>query len=188
MSAVDMNETVQLFDLLLEFFADGAHWIRGRYRDDHGRHCLIAAVDALRRRHRLASEAAVDFLQQALPRRTLGLVYFNDHCCRDVGELRSVIVKARTLALGEADRERAAAAAERWLLAEIEKERAAKTAVGGDGVVGRAPSGGGRQDADPPLDADAEARLEPTPALGANARDAAGLSHSRDHRPLDLGV
>ena len=39
--------------------------------------------------------------------------------------MRSVIVKARALALQEPERERAAAAVERWLLAEVDRERAA---------------------------------------------------------------
>ena len=96
----DPREAVRLLDLLLEFFADDARWMRGHYHDGCGRHCLIGAVDYLRRQHRLASAAALDYLQQALPRRTLGLVYFNDHRCRDFAELRSVILKARALALG----------------------------------------------------------------------------------------
>src|SRR5487761_626357 len=113
MYADDPREAVQLLDLLLEFFADDTRWMRGHYHDGRGRHCLIGAVDYLRRQHRLASAAALDYLQQALPRRTLGLVYFNDHRCRDFTELRSVILKARALALGEADRERTAAVVKR---------------------------------------------------------------------------
>ena len=57
-----------------------------------------------------------------------GLVYFNDRC-RSYAELRSAIVEARAIALGEAERERGAAAVERWLRAEVEWERAAKAAV-----------------------------------------------------------
>jgi hypothetical protein len=45
-------------------------------------------------------------------------------------ELRSVIVKARTLALSDTKTQRAAVAVERWLLAEVERERAAKAAAG----------------------------------------------------------
>jgi hypothetical protein len=41
-----------------------------------------------------------------------------------------VIIKARGLALEEGERERSAEAVERWLLAEIEKERAARAAAG----------------------------------------------------------
>jgi hypothetical protein len=140
MRADDTKEAVQLLDLLLEFFADGARWVRGRYHDGHGRHCLIGAVYHLRRKHRLASAAALDYLREALPRRTLGLIYFNDRRCRDFAELRAVILKARALALGEVDRERSAAAVGRWLLAELGKERAARKAAGADGSADSAPS------------------------------------------------
>ena len=44
--------------------------------------------------------------------------------------MRSVIVKARALALQEPERERAAAAVERWLLAEVDRERAARATAG----------------------------------------------------------
>jgi hypothetical protein len=50
--------------------------------------------------------------------------------CRSFAELRSAIVEARAIAVGEAERERGAAAVERWLLAEMERERATKAAAG----------------------------------------------------------
>jgi hypothetical protein len=62
--------------------------------------------------------------------RTFGLVYFNDRRCHSFAELRSVITKARVLALGEAERERAAAAVERWLLAAMDEERTARVSAG----------------------------------------------------------
>lgn len=132
MHANNANEAVQMLDLLLEFFADGEHWTRGCYHDGDDRHCLIGALEHLRRKHHLSSAAAMEFLRQALPRRTLGLVYFNDQRCRNFAELRSVIVKARALALGDAQRERDAAAVQRWLLAELEKERAGRVAASDD--------------------------------------------------------
>jgi hypothetical protein len=52
-------------------------------------------------------------------------VHFNDTCCGDVAELRSIILKARRLADDHAAQERAAAAVKTWLLAQIEKKRAA---------------------------------------------------------------
>jgi hypothetical protein len=69
-----------------------------RDNDAQGRRCLVGAVDYLRRKHRIPSGEAVSFLREAMPRRGFGLVYFNDHRCRSVAELRSVIVKARALA------------------------------------------------------------------------------------------
>ena len=45
-------------------------------------------------------------------------------------ELRSTIIEARALALGEVERERAAAAVERWLLAALYEESTARMTVG----------------------------------------------------------
>ena len=128
----EIHEAVQMLDLLLEFFADGAHWTRGAYNDGHGGRCLIGALDYLRREHHVSSDAAVCFLQEAMPRRSFGLVYFNDRRCRTFAELRSVIIRARALALGEEARERAAAVVERWLFAALDEERTPKLAVDDD--------------------------------------------------------
>ena len=68
-------------------------------------------------------------MKQGPPHRTGGLVYFNERC-RSFAELRSVIVEARAIALGETDRQRAAAAVERWLLAEVERERGTEAPAG----------------------------------------------------------
>ena len=59
--------------------------------------------------------------------RCLPLVHFNDHRCGSIAELRSLILRARRLTHDDAERERAAAAVKTWLLAQIEKERAAPT-------------------------------------------------------------
>ena len=130
MSEVETGKAVQLLDLTLEFFADDTHWARGRYDDGHGRRCLVGAVLHLARKHRLASEPVMSLLEDALPRRVRGLIHFNDHHCGSLAELRAVVVEARRLALGNAERRRAAAAVESWLLAELKKERAARGAVG----------------------------------------------------------
>jgi hypothetical protein len=50
---------------------------------------------------------------------------FNDSRCDSVAELRAVILKARRLAHDHAEQERAATAVKAWLLAQIEKKRAA---------------------------------------------------------------
>jgi len=57
MRAIDTTEAVQMLDLLSEYFADGRHWTRGRFYS-HGRHCLVGALNYLRREHRVASGAA----------------------------------------------------------------------------------------------------------------------------------
>jgi hypothetical protein len=56
------------------------------------------------------------------------LVHFNDTRCGSIAELRYVIRKARRLAHDDMQRERAAAAAKTWLLAQIEQKRAAPAA------------------------------------------------------------
>jgi hypothetical protein len=133
MPEAETGKAVQVLDLLLEYFGDqGERWTRHRYDDGDGRRCLVGALTYLRGKHRGPSESAECFLHEAmkqgLPHRRGGLVYFNDRC-GSFGELRAVIVEARALALGEPERERRAAAVERWLLAEVQRERAAKVAA-----------------------------------------------------------
>jgi hypothetical protein len=84
----DTNDAVQMLDLLLEFFVDGARWTRGCYHDGNGRRCLIGALDYLPRKHHVPSDAAMYFLKEAMPRRTFALVYFNDLRCGSFAELR----------------------------------------------------------------------------------------------------
>ena len=119
---------VQLLDLMLEFFADDGHWTRGSYDDGNGGHCLVGALLHLSRKHRLPMAPVIALLQDAMPRPGLPLVHFNDTRCGSVAELRSVILKARRLAHDDAERTRAAAAVKSWLLAQIEKKRAAPAA------------------------------------------------------------
>jgi hypothetical protein len=57
------------------------------------------------------------------------LVYFNDKCCGNAAELRSIILKARRLADDHAEQDRAVATAKAWLLAQIEKKRRAPLPV-----------------------------------------------------------
>ena len=125
MPEAEIAEAVKLLDLMLEFFADDGHWMRGGYDDGNGSHCLVGALLHLSRKHGLPTAPAIALLQDAMPRPGLPLVHFNDTCCGSVAELRSVIVRARRLARDEAEGERAAAAVKTWLLARIEKKRAA---------------------------------------------------------------
>ena len=120
---------VELLDLMLEYFSDDAHRGRGRYDDGNGGHCLVGALLHLSRQHRLPAAPVIALLEDAMPRPGLALVHFNDNRCGSVAELRSVIIKARRLAHDDAERERAAAALKTWLLAQIEKKRAAKAAA-----------------------------------------------------------
>jgi hypothetical protein len=125
MPEAEIAKAVKLLDLMLEFFADDGHWMRGGYDDGNGSHCLVGALLHLSRKHGLPTAPAIALLQDAMPRPGLPLVHFNDTCCGSVAELRSVIVEARRLARDDAERERAAAAVKAWLLAQIEKKRAA---------------------------------------------------------------
>ena len=95
MLKAQIAQAVQLLDLMLEYFADDGHWTRGRYDDGDGGHCLVGALLHLSREHRLPRAPAITLLQDAMPRPGLPLVHFNDRCCGNVAELRSVILKAR---------------------------------------------------------------------------------------------
>src|SRR5881394_3652569 len=128
MPQAEIAQAVQLLDLMLEHFSDDGHWTRGRYGDGNGSHCLVGALLHLSRKHRLSMAPAIALLQDAMPRPGLPLVHFNDTRCGSVAELRSVILKARRLAHDDAERTRAAAAVKAWLLAQIEKKRAAPAA------------------------------------------------------------
>jgi hypothetical protein len=108
MPEAQIAKAVQLLDLMLEFFADDGHWTRGCYDDGNGGHCLVGALLHLSRKHRMPAEPAIALLQDAMPRPGLPLVHFNDTRC--------------------GERERAAAAVKTWLLAQIEKKRAASGA------------------------------------------------------------
>ena len=128
MPEAQIVQAVQLLDLMLEHFAADGHWTRGRYDDGNGGHCLVGALLHLGRKHRLPTAPAIVLLQDAMPRPGLPLVHFNDTRCGSVGELRSVILKARRLADDQAEQERAGAAVKTWLLAQIAKKRAAPPA------------------------------------------------------------
>ena len=121
----DIAKAVQLLDLMHEFFADNGHWTRGCYDDGKGGHCLVGALLHLGRKHGLPTAPVSALLQDTMPRPGLPLVHFNDTRCGSLAELRSVILQARRLAHDDAERERAAAAIKTWLLAQIEKKRAA---------------------------------------------------------------
>jgi hypothetical protein len=128
MPETQIAQAVQLLDLMLEHFADDESWTRGRYDDGNGGHCLVGALLHLSRQHRLPRAPAIALLQDAMPRPGLPLVHFNDTCCGTAAELRSIILKARRLSDDHPAQERAAAAAKTWLLAQIQKKRAAPSA------------------------------------------------------------
>src|SRR5262252_1007645 len=114
-------KTLQVLDLMLDFFADDDHWARGHYHDAHGRHCLVGAVVHFSAKHGLPHAPVMSLLEAALPRRQIGLIAFNNRLCGSAAELRSVILKAGAMALENAKHERAAAASENRLLAELDR-------------------------------------------------------------------
>ena len=136
MPKTEIAKAVHLLDLMLEFFADDGHWIRGCYDDGNGGHCLVGALLHLGRKHGLPTAPAIALLQDAMPRPGLPLVHFNDRRCGSVAELRSVILKARRLAGDHVEQERAAASAKAWLLAQIGKKRPARPADIADRTTG----------------------------------------------------
>jgi hypothetical protein len=109
MPADTTGKALQVLDLMLEFFADDNHWARGCYHDRDGRHCLIGAVLHFTASHGLPRAPVMSLLEAALPRRQIGLIAFNDRLRRSAAELRSVILRARAVALENAKHERAAA-------------------------------------------------------------------------------
>jgi hypothetical protein len=74
MPEAEIGKTVQLLDLMLDFFADDAHWTRGCYDDGQGGHCLVGALLRLSRKHRLPAAPVIALLQDAMPRPGLPLV------------------------------------------------------------------------------------------------------------------
>ena len=121
MPHAETAKSVQLLDLMLEFFADDGHWVRGCYNDGSGGRCLVGALLHIGRQHSLPTAPAIALLQDAMPRPGLPLVHFNDTRCGSIAELRSIILKARLLADDVVERKRAATGAENWLLTQIEK-------------------------------------------------------------------
>jgi hypothetical protein len=124
------SNPVQLLDLLLDFFADDARWIQGDFEDADGRRCLVGAVRHFSAEYRLPKTPVMSLLEAALPQRQLGLIRFNDERCRSAADLRRLILKARAFAVENAEHEQAAEAFKRQLLAQIEREQAARAAAG----------------------------------------------------------
>jgi hypothetical protein len=152
MSQLDPARAIRLCDGLLRLFGrNGEHWIRGAYHDGRGAFCLVGAIDHLHYRYwsgRFAPDGSGQYLSAAIwPRRIPHyrpehLVEYNDSCT-SFEQLRAVIVKARALARRDvndpniardnayaAEKEKAAAARKRQLVAEIERERMVRHAAG----------------------------------------------------------
>ena len=62
MGARDPTEAVEVLDLLLSFFGDGARWVKGRLSDRRGNRCLVGALDFVSSHHAIESEGAERYL------------------------------------------------------------------------------------------------------------------------------
>ena len=146
-------KAVLLLDSLLRFFGEnGERWIRGRLDGGNGNHCLIGAIDHLYRKDAIPAGGrtgvgyyigAVLYPHRLRPYSRGGLMAFND-LCKSFDQLRAVILKARALAhldqtqpeiaaaeaAADLEKEKAAAARKRRLLAELERERMVRHAAG----------------------------------------------------------
>src|ERR1700757_4361797 len=114
MQEAQIMQAEQLLDLMLQHFADDGHWTRGRYDDGNGGHCLVGARLHLSRQHRLPTKPGIGLSRGGMLRPGPPLVHFNDTCCGSVGELRSIILKARRLSDDHAEQEWASAALKTW--------------------------------------------------------------------------
>ena len=92
------------------------------------RHCPIGAVLYFTAKHGLPRASNVPSRSGIAPAADRA-DRFNDRLCRTAAELRSVILKARAVALKNAKHERAAAAFKNRLLAELDRDRAVRRAA-----------------------------------------------------------
>jgi hypothetical protein len=126
----DHAKAVQLIDLLLDFFGpEGERWHQRTYRKGK-RRCLVDAIYHLRRKHHIHGEGTVRIIYENVrpksfpPAPALAIVAddrfngvlmsYNDRCA-NFAELRAMLIRVRTAA----QREQAAAARKRELLADI---------------------------------------------------------------------
>src|SRR5580704_2872992 len=93
-------EATEVLDLLLAFFDDGPHWIRGRLEDQHGNRCLIGGLQYVAQHHRIdlrsRTEAELCLLRALGKRRRDSLITYNDGS-GSFAEVRALILKAREL-------------------------------------------------------------------------------------------
>ena len=105
--AHSVAKAVDMLDLLIEFFDDGEHWIKGKLDDGAGNRCLVGALRDIRDGHNLHGAPTRVYLLKAMQRSPktgwTGLISFNDRC-RDFGELHEVILQARKLAVADIEK------------------------------------------------------------------------------------
>ena len=94
----DPAKAVEVLDLLLEFFADGALWLQREFHHPDGSRCLVSALTHVRRKHGITGDGTGFYLLEMIPQRASNLIEFND-TCRDFGEVRAMLTLARAMAL-----------------------------------------------------------------------------------------
>jgi hypothetical protein len=96
-------KAAHVLDLLLEFFADGAHWTVCAMNDGQGNRCLVGALRHIRCRHGIKGDGAGYYLADAVAARGVhvGLIAYNDYC-NGFHQVREIIVSARKAAKREA--------------------------------------------------------------------------------------
>jgi hypothetical protein len=146
----DPAKAVQVLTSMVLFYGEGNRWTRGTTDDGNGKHCLVGAIE-LHCKHPGTMRAVVDYIGAAIsPRRERkyyfprAVMTFNDRC-NGIERIFDVLVRARALAQRDAERlpeitaaakavgaekEEAAAARKRQLLAELERERMVRHAAG----------------------------------------------------------
>ena len=85
----DPAKAVEVLDLLLEFFADGALWLQREFHHPDGSRCLVSALTHVRRKHGITGDGTGFYLLEMIPQRASNLIEFND-TCRDFGEVRAM--------------------------------------------------------------------------------------------------
>jgi hypothetical protein len=101
-------KTVAMLDLLIEFFGDGEHWIKRRYGDRRGSHCLVGAMRYLHSRYNLARARTGVYLRRAMINlpgppwwEHPHLEHYNDHRYVESGQVLALIRIARELAVAD---------------------------------------------------------------------------------------
>jgi hypothetical protein len=94
----DPAKAVEVLDLLLEFFADGALWLQHDFDHPDGSRCLVSALTHVRRKHGISGDGTGYYLLETMPQCARNFVEFND-TCRDFGEVRAMLTLARAMAL-----------------------------------------------------------------------------------------
>jgi hypothetical protein len=145
----DPFKAMRVLETIFRFYEEGDHWTPGTRDDGKGKHCLVGAIE-LHCKHPGTVNDIIDYIGAAIwPHRQAEyysldrLMTFNDRCSGSE-RICAVLARARALARRDVERqpeiaaakgvaaqkEEAAAARKRQLLAELERERMVRHAAG----------------------------------------------------------